>query len=219
MSENNSKVKTMMLSIIAVILIGVIGFFFIQPLLIEKELPKPVVINTSGQPTLGNPKAKIHMVAFEDLKCSNCARFNVEIMPYIKKEFIDTDRAKYTMINVAFINGSMPAANAAHCVFVQNKKLFFDYTDYIFHHQPPESENWATVPNLLNFASQIKGIDTNALGQCIIQNPYDELIHNNLKLAMQLMGSMVSTPTLYINGIVVRPLTKTQIKRVIEAVK
>ena len=219
MSENNAKVKIMMLGVIAIVLVAIIAFFYIKPLLIKKELPKPVTLNTQNQPTLGNPNAKIHMVAFEDLKCSNCARFNVELMPYIKKEFIDTGVAKYTMINLAFIDGSMPAANAAHCVYTQNKKLFFDFTSYIFTHQPPENENWATVPNLLNFAGKIKGINTDQLAQCIVESPYDGLIKANLKQAMTVMGGTVSTPTLYINGIVVKPLTKSRIKAVIEAVQ
>ena len=219
MSENNSVVKKMMLGIIVLIVIALIGFFFVRPMLIKKELPKPVVIDTQNQPTLGNPKAKVHMVVFEDLKCSNCARFNRELVPYIQKEFIDTGVAKYTMMNVAFIQGSMPAANAARCVYAQNQALFFDYTRTLFYHQPPEDEDWATVPYLLNYASQIKGIDTAQLGQCIVKSPYDSIIHNNLKQAMKIMNGIVLTPTLYINGIVVKPLTKSQINRVIEAVK
>lgn len=220
MSENNSAIKITMITIIAIIIIAAIVFFFIRPMYIAKELPKPVAINTTGQPTIGNPKAKIHLVAFEDLKCSNCARFNVELMPYIKKELIDKNIATYTLINLAFIEESMPAANAAHCVYQQSAKLFFEYTDYIFQHQPPETENWATIPNLLNFANDIKDINTTQLSQCLVQSPYDQFIHNNLLQAIKIMpNGIVSTPTLYINGIIVKPLTRKQIRRVIEALK
>ena len=220
MSENNSAIKITMISIIAIIVIAVIAIFFIRPMYIEKELPKPVVINTTGQPTIGNPNAKIHLVAFEDLKCSNCARFNVELMPYIKKDLIEKNVATYTLINLAFIEGSMPAANAAHCVYQQSAKLFFEYTDYIFHHQPPETENWATVPNLLNYANDVKGINTTQLSQCLVQSPYDQFMHHNLLQAIKIMpNGIVQTPTLYINGVIVQPLTRKQIERVIEAVK
>jgi len=218
-SENNSLIKKMMLGIMGLIVLALIAFFVIKPILIKKHLPQPVTINTENQPTIGAAKATVHMVAFEDLKCSNCARFNRDLMPYIKKHLIDTGVATYTMINLAFIDGSMPAANAAHCVYQQNNTLFFDYTDYIFEHQPPETENWATIPALLNFASQIKGINTKQLAQCLIKSPYDHLVQANLAQAMQLMNGNVATPTLYINGIIVNPLTKSQINKIIDAVR
>lgn len=219
MSENNTSIKKAMIAIIALIIIAFIAFFLLKPMLIKKELPKPVVIDTQNQPTMGNPKATIHFVAFEDLKCSNCARFNKELMPYIQKHWIKTGKATYTMINLAFISGSLPAANAAHCVYRQNSSLFFEFTHYIFLNQPPEDENWATVPNLLTIASKIKGIDTNQLAECMVQSPYDAFIQNNLKQAMTLMHGTVETPTIYINGIIVRPLTKSEIERVIKAVQ
>lgn len=219
MSENNSVVKIAMASIIGLIVLAAIGFFIVRPHMIKADLPKPVVINTQNQPTLGDPKAKVHIVAFEDLKCVNCSRFNIDLFPYIKKHYIDTRIAKYTLINLAFIPGSMPAANAARCVYTQNNKLFFDYTDAIFHNQPPEDQDWATVPALLNFANGIKGINTNQLAQCIVKSPYDAVIHANLSQAMALMNGRVATPTLYINGILVSPLSESQIQKVIEAVK
>lgn len=219
MADNNKVIRVAMISIIGVIILVVLGLFFLKPLLIKKELPKPVRINTTNQPLLGNPTAKIKMIAFEDLKCMNCARFNREIMPYIEKHYIKTNIANYTLINVAFIDGSLPAANAARCVYAQNKDLFFPYVEYIFQHQPPETQNWATVPTLLNFANEIKGIDTDQLAQCIIKSPYDQLIHDNLAQAMKIMSGGVSTPSLYINGILVTPTTKEQIDKVIEAVK
>jgi len=216
-SEKNSVVKIAMMSIVCLLIAAAIAFYFLKPYLIKTQLPKPIIINTQNQPTLGNPKAKIHLVVFEDLKCINCARFDVDIFPYIKKHFIDTHIAKYTMMNVAFIEGSMPAANAARCVYTQNNALFFDYVNYIFHHQPAENENWATVPELLNFANQVKGINTDQLAQCIVKSPYDAVISANLAQANQLMNGRVATPTLYVNGILVSPLTKSRIDKIIEA--
>ena len=65
-------------------------------------------IDTTNQPTRGNPNAKVHIVVFEDLKCIACKNFNNTVLPQIKKQFIDTNIAKYTVINLAFIPGSMP---------------------------------------------------------------------------------------------------------------
>ncbi|MCX7125876.1 MAG: thioredoxin domain-containing protein [Gammaproteobacteria bacterium] len=219
MTKNNSLIKIAILSILALVIVAVIAFVIIKPIMFKKDLPKPITIDTQNQPTLGNPKAKITMVAFEDLKCSNCARFNTQIMPHIKKHFIDTGIAKYIMINLAFIQGSMPAANAARCVYMQNNNLFFGFTDYLFQHQPPEDQDWATIPTLMIDAGKIKGINTDQLAQCLVKSPYDQFIQNNLKQAMAIMDKSVATPTLYINGIKVDPLTKKQIDLIIGTIR
>lgn len=213
-----SAVQKIILAILGFIVLGILALIFLKPIMIKKNLPKPVMINTHNQPTLGNPAAKIQIVAFEDLKCVNCARFNTQLMPYIKKHYIDTGLAKYTMINLAFVPGSLPAATAAHCIYVQNPNLFFSFIEYVFSHQLPENQNWATIPTLMNFANQIKGVNMDQLAQCLIASPYDQIMQDNLKQAMKIM-TVVETPAVYVNGILVKPLTKSQIDLVMDAVK
>ena len=217
--QKQQKIKITMLIIIGVIILCSIGIYFGKNLFAQKKLPAPIAIDTINQPMLGNPKAPVHLVVFEDLKCINCAHFSNTIFPTLKKKYIDTGIANYTMINLAFVPGSIPAANAARCVYTQNPALFFDYIEAIFKNQPPEDTNWATIPTLLTFAAAIKGIDSDKLASCLVQNPYQPFIENNLKLASQIMNHQVSTPAVYVNGIVVTPLTENQIERVIDAVK
>lgn len=220
MEQSNKSIKLAMVIVITLVIIGTVGIYLFNKYGSKhdsKPLPKPVVIDTNHQPTLGSATAKVHIVAFEDLKCSNCARFNNTLYPKIKKKYIDTGLAKYTMINLAFIPGSLPAANAARCVYMQNNQLFFPYVEYIYHHQPPENQNWATIPTLLDIANRIKGINVDKLGECLVASPYDDLISNNLKQASKLMNGEVATPTVYINGILVSPLTMTQFKHVFDA--
>lgn len=207
-----------MLFTIAIIIVGFVAFHFYKNIFFHETLPAPVAIDTTNQPTLGSPTAKVHIVAFEDLKCINCAHFNNTVFQTIKKNYIDTGRANYTMINLAFIPGSLPAANAARCVYQQDPAVFFDYVEAIFKNQPPENENWATIPTLLTFAGEIKGIDSDKLAACMITNSNQDFIDNNLKMASILMNHQVSTPTVYVNGILVKPLSEKQIDRVIEAV-
>ena len=213
---SKSILHKIIIGVIALITVGVILAVYFKP---EPKLPKPVAINTSNQPTLGNPKAKVHIVAFEDLKCANCMRFNTTLLPKIKNRWINTGQAKYTFINLAFIPGSMPAANAARCVYAQNKKLFFPFIEYVYEHQPPENVDWATVPNLLAMASKVKGVNTKKLSQCIVESPYNGLMNNNLRLGMKIMGGTVATPTVFINGIIVEPLTMDRIESIIQHVK
>ncbi len=97
-------VKPLVLITVAIaLIISAIALALSKP-----AVPKAITINTKGQPTLGNPAAPVHIVTFEDLKYPNCARFNVEVLHAIKKKYINTGVAKYTLITLAFLPGSPP---------------------------------------------------------------------------------------------------------------
>lgn len=200
--------------VIAIVAVIVILLAIYLPGSSHKALPKAVTINTANQPTLGDKNAKLHIVAFEDLKCSNCMRYNKTIFPKIYDQYIKTGKAKYTVITLAFIPGSAPAGNAAHCVYAQNHDAFFAYVKYIYDHQPPETQNWATIPNLMLFATHVKGINQDKLAQCLVKSPYTQQLTDNLDLLKSIMKPPVGTPTMYINGVKVDPLTWEQFQRV-----
>jgi len=213
---SNKGMKIAVLVVLLIVILGGVGYYFYKP---ADPLPKSITINTAGQPVLGNKNAKVNIVAFEDLKCANCMRFNTTLLPKLKKKYIDTGVAKYTMVNLAFISGSMPAANAARCIYKQNNQAFFDFVKFVYNHQPPENENWATIPKLMEFASHVKGIDQQKLSTCIVKSPYTNFISNNMKIAGKAMGEVIATPTIYVNGILVRPLTMTRFDQIIKAVR
>lgn len=209
-------IRNTMISIVVIAVIG-IALALLLPKSANKSgapLPKPIKIDTSNQPTLGNLNAKLHIVAFEDLKCVNCMRYSTQVFPKIKHGYIDSGKAKYTFINLAFIPGSMPAANAARCIYTQNKPAFFNFVDYIFHNQPPETDNWATIPTLMSYALHIKGIDQDKLAQCLVKSPYTGFIQENLAMASKLMPQGAETPSIYINGVKVSPVTWAQFQYV-----
>lgn len=208
--------KKIVISVVAIIiLIAVLAVIF-RP---QPDLPKPVAINTQNQPILGQKNAKIHFVAFEDLKCVACKGFSNNLFPIIKQKYIDTNLANFTFINLAFIPNSVPAATAAHCLYIQNPQFFFPFVEYVYAHQPPEEENWATIPKLAEFASHIRGVNLQQLSQCIFESPYNDLLKKNFLLAEHIMGTPVMTPSLFINGVKVNPLTLEQIDKIIKHIK
>jgi len=213
------RIKIIILSIVFIVILSIIGVTYFKSRWERAQLPKPVQINISNQPMMGNPRARIQFVIFEDLKCSNCARFNNTILPSLKQKYINTGMANYIMINVAFIPGSLPAANAARCIYAQQPELFFPFVDYLYQHQPPENQDWATVPALMNMASRIKGVNVDQLGVCILKNTYNQLIMDNLKQASQIMHNTVQTPSLYVNGIRIHDLNQSEIDKTVNLVK
>lgn len=209
----NKTLVSITLSIVAIIILVVLVMNKIQ----RVDLPPANQINIERQPSIG--QGPIIFVAFEDMKCSNCKRYDEEIYPYIKSHYIDTAKARYVLVPLAFLHNSMPAGNAALCVYHQKPELFFDYVDYLYRHQPNEALDWATPETLTQFAQQVPGIDITALSTCIKNNTYYTQLQQNLGLAGKVMGDTVQTPSLYINGYLINPITVEQIEKVVGSLK
>lgn len=203
-----------LITLLALIILTLVAYFIFRP---QVELTPPVTIDTRDQPTLGNPRAPIHIVAFEDLKCENCMRFTTRLLPQIKQKYINTGKATFTFINVAFIEGSLPAANAARCLYAENKDYFFPFVDYLLDHQPPENENWATVSTLIQYAkASVPHANLTELSNCIIEARYNYLINKNLTMAVKIMDKEIATPAVYINGHKLKKLTMDAIDKMID---
>ena len=147
-----------------------------------------------------------------------------KIFPRIKEDFIDTNKVTYTIIPVSFLPNSMPAAIALLCVYYAdplypNSELFFNYLEYIFSHQPPESVNWTTTKELLNYAKETSpAIDLERLGKCIDKESYRTRIEKNTAYGASLMGGVIATPSLYVNGIKVESLTYESVAKLVQEV-
>lgn len=190
----------------------------------RSHLPEGILINTKGQPTVGHPKAQVHLVLFEEPKCVSCKEYNTTIFPKIKEAYIDTHKVQYTVILVSFLPHSMPAAEALFSVYYSdplypNDDLFFTYLDYMYSHQPPESTDWATSNQLIEFAKEASpAINLTRMRTCIEKEIHRTKIEKNTAYGKQLMGGTITTPTLYVNGIKVESLTYDDVKKLIDEV-
>lgn len=188
------------------------------------QLPPSIEINTQGQPTIGYTKAPVHVVVFEEPKCSNCRDYHKEIYPTIKREFIDTNKIRYTVVPVSFLPGSMPAAIALLCVYYENREypndaMFFKYFDYIYDHQPEEKTDWATPEKLVEFAKATSpAIKGKKLKSCIEMETYRVQIEKNTAYGQKIMGGLISTPTVYVNGIMAQEVSVDAIRDLINEV-
>lgn len=190
----------------------------------KSQLPPSIEIETKGQPTVGYSKARVHVVVFEEPKCTHCRDLNNEIFPIIKKEYIDTNKITYTAIPVSFMPGSMPAAVAALCVYHQNTlypndELFFKYVDYMYHNLSDTQSDWADPRTLAEYAQATSpAIKLDQLQKCVEMETYRVQIEQNTAYGKEIMGGTISTPTMYVNGILVRELSIDEIRNLINTV-
>jgi protein-disulfide isomerase len=78
----------------------------------------------SGELALGRATAPLTMIEFTDYQCPYCRRFQAEVWPKLKREYIDTGKLRYIARDlplVAIHAAAAPAAEAAHCAGEQGK--------------------------------------------------------------------------------------------------
>jgi len=211
------KVSRLLVSITIGIFIVVIAIGYIVSV---RQASEAITINTEGQPTIGDPNAKVRVVVFEEPKCFNCKQFNNSIFPKIKRDFIDTDQVLYTVITVSFLPSSLPAADALLCVYHQGAKpnpdLFFSYLDFIYQNQPPEKEDWATDDKLIEMAHLANpGIQLRQLRVCTDAQTHREQIVRNTEYGRRIMHGHITTPTLYVDGVLIPKLTYAKVSKAI----
>ena len=75
------------------------------------------------EPTLGSASAPLTMVEFTDYQCPYCRRFEAEVWPKLKRQYIDTGKLRYIArdLPLEFHAMAAPAAEAAHCAGEQGK--------------------------------------------------------------------------------------------------
>ena len=86
-----------------------ISLFFLT-LLIQISSISAINSNEIKRIVIGNKDAKISIIAYESLTCSHCANFHIDVLPNLKKEYIDTGLAKIEFrhfpLDVAAFNAS-----------------------------------------------------------------------------------------------------------------
>ncbi|MEZ5314704.1 MAG: thioredoxin domain-containing protein [Chlamydiales bacterium] len=201
------------------LLIAIVVFYYH---LFLKQPLEPIPMTTQNNPTIGYQKAQVHVVVFEEPKCKNCKVFNNEIFPTIKKQFIDTNKILYTTIPVSFLPDSMPMAVGALCAYYAdpqypNYEMFGKYCNYIYSFESDHEEGLMNLDTLTEFSKTLSlGMDISQLKECIQTQKYRVQIEKNTDYGIEIMNGMISTPTVYVNGIEVKERTIEGISKLIQ---
>lgn len=89
---------------------------------------------------LGEPSAKLTIVAYGDFQCPRCNKFFNTVEPEIRRDFVDKGLAKIEWRNFASIGTeSVEAAQAAHCA--NDQQFFPQFYQAVFTHM--NNNYWA----------------------------------------------------------------------------
>ena len=102
----------------------------------KKAAPKvPKELALSDSPMLGGDDASVVVVEFTDYQCPYCSRHVRDVMPKIKREYVETGKIKYQIADfpLSFHRKAPLAAVAARCAGEQKK--YWEMHDIIFENQ------------------------------------------------------------------------------------
>ena len=147
-----------------------------------------------GDHVLGNPKAPVTIIEYASLTCSHCAHFHTQILPELKKKWIDSGKVKLIYRDFPLDQVAVKAAQIAECA---GNDKYFGVLDIIFRGQP----TWATGTDpLADLAKplRIAGLGENEIKACLANDAMMNAVLNDYRSG-EVLG-VNSTPTLFIGG-------------------
>jgi protein-disulfide isomerase len=167
--------------------------------------PAPVAVATTpdtaslmavqpGDHVLGDPKAPVTIVEYASLTCSHCAHFHTQILPELKKKWIDTGKVKLIYRDFPLDQVAVKAGQIAECA---GNDRYFAVLDIIFRGQP----TWATASDPIAELAKplrIAGLSEAAIKACLANEAMLNAVLADYRGGEAL--GVNSTPTLFIDG-------------------
>ncbi len=183
--------------------IGGFAVVVIAIMVLTNGKQQSAVIDTKGQPFIGEESAPVDIVEFGDYQCPHCLAFNKQVLPMIQEEVVDTGTAKFYFMNYPVIGPeSTSAALFAETVLDKlGSDRFWKFHHRLFDNQMTDDgkANLMTDELLENVLAEITDSDE---VQQVVEAYKDGDSSKALKKDISAANSLgvASTPTLYING-------------------
>jgi protein-disulfide isomerase len=107
---------------------------------------------------LGNPKATVRLLQFEDLQCPICKRYTDDAFPAIVEEYVKPGRVKIDFRGLAFLGpDSDKALRIAIAAGLQHK--LWDVVELFYEQQGEENSGWVTDAKIDEILAEVPGLD------------------------------------------------------------
>src|ERR1700756_1278100 len=183
-------------------LLGLLSFILVSPGPAQPATPGPMVADaqsalalTKDDRILGNPDAPITIIEYASLTCPHCAHFTNEILPELKKKWIDSGKVKLVLRDFPLDEPALRAAMIAHCA---PRDRFYAYVDTFFATQ----DKWVMAKDYREALARIVklgGMSQDEFDNCLKNtNLENKILEERLAASKEL--DVNSTPTFFING-------------------
>ena len=146
---------------------------------------------------IGSYDAIVKIKIFSSLTCPHCANFHINVIPQLKKEYVDTGTVQLIFIDFPLDQAAFNASKLLHCI---DKKKQINFLDIIYGNQSKWT-NGSSIENINNNLKKIVknlGITSNQFDKCLMDEVISDKILNG-RIEANNKYSINSTPTIVIN--------------------
>ncbi len=147
-----------------------------------------------GDVVFGKADAKVTIIEYASLTCSHCAKFHVETFPALKKNYIDSGKAKYILREFPLDPLAMAGFMLARC----ERDKYYPLVDMLFTQQ----RNWAFVEKPVSALTELvkqAGFTQETFEACLKRNEIYDGVNAVKNRGAEKLG-VSATPTFFING-------------------
>ena len=149
-----------------------------------------------GDMSLGNPRAKVHVIEYASAACPHCAYFDEAVFPEFQRKYVDTGRVYFTLKEYLTDPPEVAAAGflLARC---GGKAKYFTILDAVFRSQV----EWETgdIGQILTRVGQANGLSEAQVDGCLTDTAAIEALNARVVAAAE-KDKVSSTPTFDVNG-------------------
>ncbi len=156
----------------------------------------PLADSLPDDMSLGNPKAKVHVIEYASMACPHCGHFNEEIFAPFKAKWVDTGKVRYTLRETLTDPVAVAAAGfmIARCAGPQK---YFTVVDQVFRSQSRWTQG--NIKPIFQEIAAANGVDEAHFNACLSDQAAAEAISQRAQRASEKDG-VEGTPTIFING-------------------
>jgi protein-disulfide isomerase len=122
-------------------------------------------VSLAPEMVMGDPKAKVTLIEYASAACPHCARMNNDVLPQLKKAYIDTGKVRYVFREM--LTDPVPFAGTAFMMArCGGDKNYFALLDDVFHQQQAIYESGDLPGGLLKIGAKY-GLDKDKINACM----------------------------------------------------
>lgn len=164
-----------------------------------EEAPSPdakIFGPQKGDIVIGKENAPITIIDYSSLSCPHCAHFHSNVLPQLKKEYIDTGKAKLVFRHFPLNAPALRAAQLVDCVAPNQREAFLKV---LFDVQAQWAFNEGFLDQLKQIAA-VGGMDSAEFNSCIADKSGEAAVVETRRRGAE-EAQVNATPTFYINGV------------------